>query len=183
MKFATPFEDVLAAAAPITSRDHARGPAGAPVTLLEYGDYECPYCRVAHGVVKRLRADLDGRVRFVFRHFPLTQVHPQAMMAASAAEAADRQGKFWAMHDILYERQQLLEPDAIAEWAAELNLDLRRFADDMGRAQISQRILEDRRSGIRAGVNGTPTFFIQGVRYAGPPDYGALLGAIEGVLA
>ena len=168
---------------PVSARDHAEGPADAPVTLVEYGDYQCPYCGAAYPVVKRLQKTLGQKLRFVFRNFPLTQSHPYALIAAEAAEAAALQGKFWEMHDLLYEQQALLEPDVIPAWAERLGLDLEKLGNDISHGVVEERIKEDRQSGIRSGVNGTPTFFINGTRFDGLPDYGSLLAALESELA
>jgi protein-disulfide isomerase len=167
---------------PVSARDHAEGPADAPLTLVEYGDYQCPYCGAAYPVVKRLQKTLQKKLRFVFRNFPLTQAHPYALIAAEAAEAAALQGKFWEMHDLLFERQAFLEPDIIPRWAEMIGLSLERFQNDNKQGVVEKRIQEDRRSGIRSGVNGTPTFFINGTRYDGAPDYISLLAALESEL-
>jgi protein-disulfide isomerase len=164
---------------PVSARDHAEGPAGAPLTLVEYGDYQCPYCGAAYPVVKRVQKTLGKKLRFVFRNFPLTQAHPYALIAAEAAEAAALQGRFWEMHDLLYEQQSFLEPDIIPSWAERIGLDLDKFRSDIRKDVVERRLQEDRQSGIRSGVNGTPTFFINGTRYDGSPDYGSLLAALE----
>ena len=164
---------------PVSERDHAEGPATAPITLVEYGDYECPFCGAAYPVVKRLQKSLGKNLRFVFRNFPLTNAHPHALMAAEAAEAAAILGKFWPMHDIIYERQYRITSEALAAWAHELGLDDAKLQEALEHPEIDKRIKEDRSSGIRSGVNGTPTFFINGVRYDGPPDYESLLAALE----
>src|SRR5271170_5129447 len=168
---------------PVSARDHAQGPANAPLTLVEYGDYQCPYCGAAYPVVKRLQNALGKILRFVFRNFPLTQAHPYAMVAAETAEAAALQGKFWEMHDLLYEQQTFLEPDIIPMWAKKIGLDLEKFGNDIKQGGVAKRIKEDRQSGIRSGVNGTPTFYINGTRYDGPPDYESLLKALQSELA
>jgi protein-disulfide isomerase len=164
---------------PVTARDHAEGPAGAPVTLVEYGDFQCPFCGAAYPVVKALQNKLGKTLRFVFRNFPLTEAHPDALAAATAAEAAALQGKFWEMHDMIFENQESLEADILPVWGEMIGLDLDRFAKDAESKDIAARIKEDRRSGIRSGVNGTPTFFINGMRHDGPPDYEALLAALQ----
>ena len=168
---------------PVSARDHAEGAADAPLTLVEYGDYQCPYCGAAYPVVKRLQKTLGKRLRFVFRNFPLTQSHPYALIAAEAAEAAALQGKFWEMHDLLFEQQALLEPKIIPTWAERLGLDLEKLGNDISQGVGEGRIQEDRQSGIRSGVNGTPTFFVNGTRFDGLPDYGSLLAALESELA
>ena len=164
---------------PVGTRDHARGPKNAPVTLVKYGDYECPYCREAHPVLKELQERVGEQVRFIFRHFPLDSVHPRARRAAQAAEAASSQGRFWEMHDLLYERQGELGEVDLMRYAAELGLDLRRFEEDLSNDHQAWRIEEDRLGGTRAGVRGTPAFFVNGVRYAGTVDLDGLLVAVE----
>jgi protein-disulfide isomerase len=168
---------------PVSDRDHVEGPTNAPLTLVEYGDYQCPYCGAAYPVVKRLQKKLGKKLRFVFRNFPLTQAHPYALIAAEAAEAAALQGKFWEMHDLLFEQQTFLEPEIIPLWAKRIGLDLRKFENDIRQGVVENRIKEDRHSGIRSGVNGTPTFYINGTRYDDSPDYNSMLRALESELA
>jgi protein-disulfide isomerase len=160
-------------------RDHIRGPAEAPLTLVEYGDFQCPFCRAAVAEVERVREVLGGRLRVVYRHFPLTTVHPYAWGAAEAAEAASAQGRFWEMHDLLFaDQEQLAVPDLVAR-AAILGLDIERFEEELlGRAH-AQRVEEDFLSGVRSGVQGTPTFFANGVRHQGPVDAEGLLAHLE----
>jgi len=146
---------------------------------VKYGDYECPYCGEAHPVLKELQEMVGEQVRFVFRHFPLDSVHPRARRAAQAAEAAASQGRFWKMHDLLYERQDDLGEEDLMRYAAELGLDLRRFEEDLTNDDYAWRIEEDRLGGDRAGVRGTPTLFINGVRYTGPMDLDGLLAVVE----
>lgn len=158
-----------------TRRDHIQGRPNSPVTLVEYGDYECPYCGQAYTIIKEIQKGLVGQLRFVFRNFPLNQVHPHAQQAAEAAEAAGVQKKFWNMHDILYENQQALDYYHLVEYASILDLDIERFNNDLFSHTHASHIREDFISGVRSGVNGTPTFFINGVRYDGPLDYQSLL--------
>jgi protein-disulfide isomerase len=160
-------------------RDHIRGPLGAPVTLVEYGDYECPYCGAAHAVVKAVQTQMGNGLRFVFRHFPLTTVHPHAELAAEAGEAAGGQGKFWTMHDILYENQQRLDGPFLPGYAEALGLDLDRFGSDLAEHVYAPKIREDFMSGVRSGVNGTPTFFINGMRHDESWDFATLLTALR----
>jgi protein-disulfide isomerase len=167
---------------PVSAHDHAEGPPDAALTLVEYGDYQCPYCGAAYPVVKRVQKTLGNKLRFVFRNFPLTQAHPYALIAAQAAEAAALQGKFWEMHDLLFEEQQLLKPEIISSWAKRIGLNVEQFGDDIKEGFVEKRIQEDRRSGIRSGVNGTPTFFINGMRYDGSNDYNSLLAALQSAL-
>jgi protein-disulfide isomerase len=172
-------EDSAKLTQPVSTRDHAAGSANAAVTLVEYGDFQCPYCRAAYPVVKRLQKKLGKKLRFVFRNFPVTQSHPYALIAAETAEAAALQGKFWEMHDLLFEQQDSLTPDIIPVWAKKIGLDLDQFGNDIKQGVVAKRIKEDRQSGIRSGVNGTPTFYINGTRYDGPNDYASLLEALE----
>jgi protein-disulfide isomerase len=164
---------------PVGPHDHVRGPADAPVTLVEYGDYECPYCGRAYPVVKRLEQAFGDQLRFVFRNFPLTQSHPHAEQAAEAAEAAGAQGKFWQMHDMIYEHQQALTTADLRHYAAVLGLNQREFDQALRQHTYADRVREDFMSGIRSGVNGTPTFFINGVRYDGPADFDSMSAAIQ----
>ena len=164
---------------PVGPKDHMQGPPDAPVTLVEYGDYECPYCGEAYPVVKAIQKRLGDQVCFVFRNFPLAQAHPHAEEAAEAAEAAASQGKFWEMHDLLYENQDALEPEDLVQYARALKLDPKRFVLEMREHLYAERVREDFHSGVRSGVNGTPTFFINGVRHDGPFDLRSLLAAIE----
>ncbi len=167
---------------PVSADDHAAGPTDAALTLVEYGDYQCPYCGAAYPVVKRLQKKLGKKLRFVFRNFPLTEAHPYARIAAEAAEAAAIQGKFWEMHDLLFEQQALLKPAIIPMWAKKIGLNVEQFGNDIKQEAVEKRIREDRQSGIRSGVNGTPTFFVNGTRFDGPPDYNSLLAALESAL-
>jgi protein-disulfide isomerase len=167
----------------ISEHDHVRGPASALVTLLEYGDYECPHCGQAHPVVEQLESRLGDEMRFVYRHFPLSQIHPHAVLAAEAAEAAGAQGQFWEMHDMLFANQEALDGEDLARYAASIGLELDRFLDDLATHKYESRVRESFMSGVRSGVNGTPTFFIDGIRFDGPPQYGALLSAMEAVAA
>lgn len=148
-------------------RDHVAGPASAPVTLVEYGDYECSYCGRAYPIVKSLQESLGDELRFVFRNFPLADVHPHAEHAAEAAESAAAQGSFWEMHDMLFEHQDQLDDSALVSYAEELELDAEQLARDVEDEAYDARIREDFRSGVRSGVNGTPSFFINGARYDG----------------
>jgi protein-disulfide isomerase len=166
-------------ATPVGERDHVIGPATAPVTLVEYGDYECPYCGAAHVSVKQILGVLGDDVRFVFRNFPLSQIHPHAFQAANAAEAAGGQGEFWGMHDLLFENQRHLDPPSLLAYARALGLDLQRFGADLTQQTYAPRIREDFLSGVRSGVNGTPTFFVNEVRHNGGYDPESLLAAIR----
>lgn len=164
---------------PVSERDHRQGPDDAPVTLVEYGDFECPYCGAAYPIVQEVQRRLGDHLRFVFRNFPLTQIHPHAQHAAETAEAAAAQGKFWAMHDILFEHQRQLDDDHLARYASELGLDTGRFETEMAAHAHAGRVREDFLSGVRSGVNGTPTFFINSRRHDDAYDLDTLLAAIE----
>ena len=148
--------------APIEPTDHVIGPARAHVVLVEYGDFECPNCKQAAPVVKLLLAEFRDRVRFVYRHFPLEEVHPHALMAAQAAEAAGAQGKFWPMHDLLFEHQHALKGHHLREYAGRLELDMARYTAEMNDTVYLQRVREHEKSGIESGVRSTPTFFLDG---------------------
>ena len=169
----------LPLSSPVTETDHALGPPGAPVTLVEYGDYECPDCLNAFPIIKRLIDDFGPRLRFVFRNFPLSNVHPHASVAAQAAEAAAAQGKFWEMHDLLYENQKDLADIEMTRLALRLGLEPYRFNADLSGERYAKRVASDYASGVASGVTGTPTFFINGHRHTGPKDYNALKRAIE----
>jgi protein-disulfide isomerase len=166
---------------PVSDTDHRAGPDDAPVTLVEYGDFECPYCGRAHPIVLDVRKRMGQRLRFVFRHFPLSEVHPHAMHAAEAAEAAAAQGKFWEMHDMLFENQRALEDSDLIRYAESLGLDAERVERELASSAHEKRVRENFRSGVRSGVNGTPTFFINGLRYDGAWDSDALLDALNAV--
>ena len=155
-------------------RDHIRGPDTAPVTLLEYGDFECPYCGQAEGVVRELLSAHGDDVRYVWRHLPLNDVHPTAQLAAEASEAAAAQGKFWEMYDILLGHQDALSMRDIAQYARELDLDVDRFTDELHRREYAARVSEDVASADESGVSGTPTFFINGRRHYGVYDINTL---------
>jgi protein-disulfide isomerase len=164
-------------------RDHARGPADAPVTLVEYGDYECPYCGAAHPVVAALERRFGHRLRFIFRNFPLTQVHPHAQHAAEAAEAAAQAGKFWEMYDVIFEHQNAITDRDLADYAAAVGMDAAVITDALAAHTYAAHVRQDFMSGVRSGVSGTPTFFINGVKYDGDYDVGSLGDAIDGALA
>jgi len=164
----------------VEPHDWARGPASAPATLLEYADFECPFCGRAFHELKRLERGLRDRIRFVFRHFPLAQMHPHAMLAAEAAEAAGAQGKFWEMHDTLFTHQNALETPALLAYARELELDVRIFSRDLNERRYQTKVRRDFLEGVRSGVNGTPTMFINGTRWDGPYTAEALLRGMRG---
>ena len=157
-------------------RDHILGPADAPVTLVEYGDFECPFCARSYPAVKQIRRELGDRLRFVFRHFPRPE-HPHARHAAEAAEAAAAQGHFWHMHDMLFEHQRALEDKDLVGYAAAIGLDVDRFEHDLTTHVYLERVHADLQSAARNGVHGTPTFFINGVKHEGPDTFDDLMSA------
>ena len=163
---------------PVGDDDHQHGPAAAPVTLVEYGDYECPYCGAAHPIVQAIQQEMGDRLRFVFRNFPLTQIHPHAAGAAEAAEAAGDQNAFWPYHDHLFEHQHALSPHDLASYAGEFKLDTARFERALENHEFEERVRADFMSGVRSGVNGTPTFFINGYRFNDVANYRNLLLAV-----
>jgi protein-disulfide isomerase len=160
-------------------RDHIHGPVDAPVTLVEYGDYECPYCGEAYPIVKQIQERLGKQLRFVFRNFPISTAHPHAEYAAEAAEAAAAQDRFWEMHDHLYEHQQRLRIDDLRSYARAIELDLDLFDKELAEHVHADRVHQDFMSGVRSGVNGTPTFFINGMRHDDSYDFETLLTALN----
>jgi protein-disulfide isomerase len=169
---------------PVGDHDHAQGPAKAKVTLVEYGDYECPYCGSAHPIVKRLQKKMGPQMRFVFRNFPLREAHPHATHAAVAAEVAGMHGEevFWQMHDALYEHQDALEDEDLVGYAEAVGVPGAEIDDAFAGGAAADRVRADFRGGVRSGVNGTPTFFVNGERYDGDwTDERAFLAALEHV--
>lgn len=162
-----------------STRDHSQGDADAPVTLVEYGDYECPYCSDAADIVKQIQSQLGDSLRFVFRNFPLAQIHPDAQHAAEAAEAAAEMGQFWPMHDLLYENQQQLSDDDLMRYAERLGLNREKFAAALQSGETREKVRSDYQSGIDSGVNGTPAFFINGARFEGNWQGDGLLDALQ----
>jgi protein-disulfide isomerase len=171
--------DTVLAVAVDDDRDHIQGPADAAVTLVEYGDYECPYCGAAYPIVKELQARMGDRLRFVFRNFPITTSHPHAEQAAEAAEAGAAQGRFWEMHDLLYENQTHLRDQDLHAYAEQLGIDVERFDKDLAEHVHAPRVREDFMSGVRSGVNGTPSFYVNGARHDDSYDFDTLLAALE----
>lgn len=163
----------------VNKNDHIQGPPEGIVTLVEYGDYQCPHCGAAFPVVKQIQKAFAKNLRFAFRHFPLSNVHEYAFPAALAAEAAGRQGKFWEMHDMLFEQQSFLNEYALLEFAQEVGLKIPAFKMDLQDPELSEKIEADFESGVRSGVNGTPSFFINGYKYSASFDYATLAWAIE----
>jgi protein-disulfide isomerase len=168
---------------PVTKTDHIQGNENAPVTLVEYGDYECPHCGHAHGIIKKLQRHFGDRLRFVYRNFPLTQIHPMAEPAAEAAEFAAAHQKFWEMHDAIYADQDDLSMPVLGELAKELGLSDSDLATSLSEHEFLPRIKEDFMGGVRSGVNGTPTFFINGERHEGSFEFKDMVEAIDARVA
>ena len=164
--------------APISRRDHRSGPLHAAAQLLEYGDFECPACGAIHPLVQTIQKRLGQSLCFAFRNFPLTTVHPHSESAAEAAEAAAVQGEYWGMHNMLFENQDALDYGDLAEYAAMLGLDSARLTNEVVNRAHEGRVQGDFASGIRSGVNGTPTFFINGARYDGPRELESMVAAL-----
>jgi protein-disulfide isomerase len=164
---------------PVTPEDHIQGPEAAAVTLVEFGDYECPHCGRAYSIIKRIQKHFGNRLRFVFRNFPLSELHLHAESAAETAEFAGAHGKFWEMHDLLFENQDRLSEALYLGLAEELSLGPEALRQALEEAKYKARVRADFSSGVRSGVNGTPTFFINGKRHDGPFDYEILVMAQE----
>ena len=151
----------------VNSKDHAQGAANASVELVEYGDYQCPHCGRAYPIIKSIQKKMGGDLKFVFRNFPLAQIHPHAVKAAIAAEAAALQDKFWEMHDYIFEHQSRLNDASLINYAGHLQLNIEQFESDFSKEELAQKVDDDFESGVRSGVNGTPSFFINGEKYNG----------------
>jgi protein-disulfide isomerase len=164
---------------PVTESDHIRGPKDALVTLVEYGDYECPWCAKAHPLLAELRERIGEKFRLVFRHFPQSTIHAHASVAAQAAEAAAAQTKFWDMHDLLYANQDRLAEVDLAQLALRAGLELYQFQSDLASGRFARRVQQDYEGGVYSGVSGTPTFFANDVRFEGPLSLQALQEQIE----
>jgi protein-disulfide isomerase len=163
---------------PFAGYDHIQGPTNAPIKLLEFGDYECPVCGEVYPLIKTIQKELGEELCFAFRNFPLTKIHPHAEHAAEAAEAASAQGEFWGMHELLFKNQEALDDTDLALYATDLGLDSRKLIAAVLRGMYSSRIRQDFMSGVRGGVNGTPTFFVNGARYDGPRILADMLAAL-----
>jgi len=173
--------DVPFLADPVSADDHSRGPDDATLIVVEYGDYQCPYCDAARIVVDELLRNFRGLLRFVFRNFPLADVHPHAKKAAEVAEAVGLQGKFWEMHDVLFDNQWQLDDDALLRYAAQVGADVHQMMADLGRGPL-RRVESDFESALRSGANATPTFFVNGVRYDGSLQYEPLANYLQEIL-
>lgn len=167
---------------PVGEHDHLAGSLRAPVVLVQYGDYECPYCGRAYPIIQLAQRTLGERLAFVFRNFPLGEVHPHAVLAAEAAEAASAQGKFWEMHDQLYEHQDALELQDLLGYAGNLGLDTNRVERELKSDAYSKKVRDDFHGGVRSGVNGTPTFFVNAIRFDGdwtdPTEFVSMLAQV-----
>lgn len=164
---------------PVGDDDHTRGPGSAAITLVEYGDFECPYCGMAFPILKGVQRSLGSRLRFVFRNFPLKRTHLHAQHAAEAAESAGAQLKYWQMHAVLFENQHALEDADLVRYARAIGVDADRLGRDLEEGTFASKVRTDFRSGVRSGVNGTPTFFVNGERYDGRwEDEGAFTRAL-----
>jgi protein-disulfide isomerase len=164
---------------PLGERDHIQGSPEAPIEMVEYGDYECPHCGKAAAIVTQLQAEFGDKLRFAFRHFPLSKMHPHARKAAMAAEAAGTQGKFWQMHEMLFRGAPALDYASLLGYAKKLELDTARFELELSNDTYAERIQEDVAGGVRSGVNGTPTFFINGKRHNGAYAIESLRAGLE----
>ncbi|MFN2187509.1 MAG: Na+/H+ antiporter NhaA, partial [Candidatus Promineifilaceae bacterium] len=162
----------------VNENDHIQGPDNAPVTLVEYGDYECPHCRQVYTNIRELQERMGKRLRYVYRHLPVSKIHAQATLAAEAAEAAGAQGKFWEMHDMLSGHEEL-DRSRVVDYAKELDLDMEQFLHDIDEHVYVEKVREDFEGGIRSGVNGTPTFFVNGERYDGAWDLESLIEVVQ----
>ena len=165
---------------PVGDADHVQGPRDAAIVLVEYGDYQCPYCGAAYPQLKAVQQAMGNRLCFVFRNFPLTNLHPQAMRAASFAEAAATVGKFWEMHDVLFENQRRLNDRSLVEYAQRVGLD-DGLVEAALQGNFEPKIRADFKTGVRSGVNGTPTLFVNGQRFDGPAEADALLEFFAGL--
>lgn len=165
---------------PIQLEDHVQGPAEARFTLVEYGDYECPACGSLFQTLGQVHEGLKEEMRFVFRHYPLSGIHPQAQQAAEAAEAADAQGRFWEMHELLFQNQSTLSLPDLRKYAQQLELDMERFDSEMKERKYEERVRDDFRRGVANGVYGTPGLFINGIRFNGDPTLDSILAILKG---
>lgn len=172
-----PEENLLSV--PVGENDYSAGSKDATVTLVEYGDYECPHCGRAYSIIKKVQETMGDKLRFVFRNFPLTQVHPNALHAAEAAEIAGKHNKYWEMHDVLFENQDALDDESLKTYAEQIELDAEKFAEELENDIFEEKVRADFMGGVESGVNGTPTFFINGARFDQSWDYESLLEALE----
>jgi len=163
-------------------QDHIKGNPNASIELIEYADYQCPYCGQAYYILEKIQKELGDKLKFVFRNFPIPQLHPYAVHAAIAAEAAGAQGKFWEMHDILFENQKNLDDNHLVEYAGQIGLDIKRFEEDSSNDQYFQKVNTDYEGGIKLGIQGTPTFFINQKMYEGDWSYPSFIAYLKSLL-
>lgn len=168
---------------PVSSKDHIQGNKEAPLTLVEYGDFQCEHCGQAYPIIKQVQEALGDQLRFVYRNFPLSEAHPDAFKAAVAAEAAALQQQFWDIHAILYEHQEALSWNDLFRYAQNIGLDMQRFEEDVQKESLAEKVEADFESGVRSGVNGTPSFFINGEKYEGSRDAYDLINYLRASLA
>jgi protein-disulfide isomerase len=164
---------------PVSAQDHMYGNPEASIELVEYGDFQCPHCGRAYPIVNRIQEIFGKDLKFVFRNFPLTKIHAQAKIAAVATEAAGLQGRYWEMHHMVFENQRRLFRNALMEYAAVLNLDLEQFEADLDNTTLVAKVEADFETGLRSGVNATPTFFINGEKYTGIWEGDALIHFLQ----
>ena len=165
----------------VSSSDHFQGNDDAPIVLVEYGDYQCPHCGRANPIIKRIQEKLGDKLKFVFRNFPLAEIHNHAVNAAIGAEAAAAQDKFWEMHDVIFENQQHLDDVSLIKHAAHIGLNIEQFETDFEKPEYQETVEADFESGVRSGVNGTPSFFVNGEKYNGDWEETAFLAYLEQV--
>jgi protein-disulfide isomerase len=166
----------------VSSKDHIQGNENASIELVEYGDYQCPHCGHAYPIIKSIQEKMGDKLKFIFRNFPLAESHPNALNAAVASEAAALQNKFWEMHDHLFEYQTRLDDVSLIKYAAQLHLNVEHFEKDFEKPELIQKVDADFESGVRSGVNGTPSFFINGEKYEDSWDEETLLAYLEGII-
>jgi len=166
----------------VSNRDHITGNANAAVELVEYGDYQCPHCGHAHPIIKSILQTIGKDIKFVFRNFPLQEMHPDAVTAAVSTEAAALQDKYWEMHDTVFEHQNHLSANHLFQYAEQTGLGMQQFATDIQKDELLDKVQNDFESGVRSGVNGTPTFFINGVKYNGSWEKEDFLPHLQGII-
>ncbi len=164
---------------PVNENDHIQGKINAPITMVEYGDYQCPYCGQAYYIVKKVQEYFGDQLRLVFRNFPLAEMHEYAFNAAQSAEIAAIYDKFWEMHDLLFENQENLDTDSLISYAGQLGIDQNEFAEKLESNELAQYVKNQFMSGVESGVNGTPSFYINDYKYEGPWDYENLLSILK----
>ncbi|HEY4148981.1 MAG TPA: thioredoxin domain-containing protein [Chitinophagaceae bacterium] len=167
---------------PVSDNDHSQGEKNAAIVLIEYGDYECPHCGAAYPVIKKLQKHFGGKLRFIFRNFPIAESHPHAVTAAYVAEASALQDKFWPVHDLIYEHQQNLSTKLLLSLAESAGVDIKQLSQDISTPAVTDRVEKDLEGGARSGVNGTPSFFVNGYKYEGYHEYDRMRKDLESIL-